>query len=216
MNKKSLQQQRGEARTKLPQRAQVEMQFLSLDQWLDPDHRVRMVWQYVESLDLTELYQSIKATRDNVGRDAIDPQILFALWLFGTIEGTLSARRIDELTRRDIAYMWICGGVSVNYHRLSDFRAQHGERSCDGIRLSRAGTREEHQVAESGPDAAAVLADMAERATGHAAELERLLHRLGVGRLGFGEGGYDENGCACDERREDAPSGPPKAAAANM
>jgi transposase len=124
---KSLQQQRGEARTKLPERSQVEMQFLSLDQWLGQDHRVRIVWQYVESLDLTELYQSIKATRDNVGRDAIDPRILFALLLFATIEGLDSARRIDELTRRDIPYMWICGGVSVNYHRLSDFRTEHGE-----------------------------------------------------------------------------------------
>jgi len=127
MNQKSIQQQRGDARTKLPQRAQIEMQFLSLDQWLDGEHRVRIVWQYVESLDLSEFYQSIKATRDNVGRDAIDPRILFALLLFGAIEGITSARRIDELTRRDIAYMWICGGVSVNYHRLSDFRAQHGE-----------------------------------------------------------------------------------------
>jgi transposase len=126
--KKSLQQQRGNARTKLPERSQVEMQFLSLDQWLDPDHRVRIVWQYVESLDLSEFYQPIKATRDHVGRDPIDPRILFALLLFGALEGTTSARRIDELTRRDIAYMWLCGGVSVNYHRLSDFRAQHGER----------------------------------------------------------------------------------------
>ena len=88
---------------------------------------MRIVWQYVESLDLTELYQSIKATRDNVGRDAIDPRILFALLLFATIEGLSSARRIDELTRRDIPYMWICGGVSVNHHRVSDFRTQHGE-----------------------------------------------------------------------------------------
>jgi len=89
--KKSIRQQRGAARTKLPERSQVEMQFLSLDQWLDPDHRVRIVWQYVESLDLTELYQSIKATHHNVGRDAIDPRILFALWLFATIEGITSA-----------------------------------------------------------------------------------------------------------------------------
>jgi transposase len=124
---KSTRQQRGEARTKTPERSQVEMQFLSLDQWLDSDHRVRVIWQYVESLDLTELYQSIKATQHHVGRDAIDPRILFALWLFATIEGQSSARRIDELTRRDIAYLWICGGVSVNYHRLSDFRAQHGD-----------------------------------------------------------------------------------------
>jgi len=124
---KSPQQQRGDARTKIPERSQVEMQFLSLDQWLDQDHRVRVVWQYVESLDLTELYQSIRATRHEVGRDAIDPRILFALWLFATIEGQSSARRLDELTRRDIPYMWICGGVSVNYHRLSDFRTQYGE-----------------------------------------------------------------------------------------
>lgn len=125
--KKSHQQQRGDARTKLPQRRQIQMQMLSLDQWLDADHRVRVVWQYVESLDLTELYQAIKATRGNVGRDAIDPRILFALWLFATIEGIGSARRLAELAERDIPYLWICGGVSVNHHRLSDFRVEHGE-----------------------------------------------------------------------------------------
>jgi transposase len=103
------------------------MQLLSLDQWLDADHRVRIVWQYVDSLDLSELYESIQAVEGGVGRDAIDPRILFALWLFATLEGVASARRIDELTRRDIPYMWICGGVSVNYHRLSDFRVAHGD-----------------------------------------------------------------------------------------
>ena len=119
--------QRGQARTKLPHRTQVEMQMLSLDQWLDADHRVRIVWQYVESLDLSELYQSIRATEGTVGRDAIDPRILFALWLFATLEGKTSARALAELTRRDIPYMWICGGVSVNYHRLRDFRVEHGD-----------------------------------------------------------------------------------------
>jgi transposase len=103
------------------------MQMLSLDQWLDADHRVRIVWQYVDSLDLSELYEPIQATQGNVGRDAIDPRILFALWLFATLEGVTSARRIAELSERDIPYMWICGGVSVNYHRLSDFRVDHGE-----------------------------------------------------------------------------------------
>jgi transposase len=103
------------------------MQLLSLDQWLDAEHRVRTVWQYVESLDLSELYASIKAVEGHVGRDAIDPRILFALWLFGTLEGESSARRLAELTTRDIAYLWICGGVSVNHHGLSDFRAAHGE-----------------------------------------------------------------------------------------
>lgn len=119
--------QRGQARTKRPERTQVEMQLLSLDQWLEADHRVRYVWQYVQSLDLSELYDRIKAVRGNTGRDPIDPQILFALWLFATIEGVSSARRLDALSKRDIAYMWICGGVSVNYHTLADFRVENGE-----------------------------------------------------------------------------------------
>jgi transposase len=103
------------------------MQLLSLDQWLGADQRVRIVWQYVDSLDLSELYAPIKATVDNVGRNPIDPRILFALWLFATLDGISSARKIHELTGRDIAYMWICGGVSINHRRISEFRADHGE-----------------------------------------------------------------------------------------
>lgn len=119
--------QRGEARTKRPRRDQVEMQFFSLDQLLDKEHRARIVWEYAESVDLSELYGRIKAVEGEVGRDAIDPRILFALWLLATIEGLTSARRLADLTERDIPYMWICGGVSVNYHRLSDFRTDHGD-----------------------------------------------------------------------------------------
>ena len=103
------------------------MRFLALDQWLDEEHRVRTVWQYVEALDLRPLYQAIKATEDNVGRTPIDPRMLFALWLFATLEGVTSARRLAELCTRDIAYLWICGGVSVNHHTLSDFRVDHGD-----------------------------------------------------------------------------------------
>jgi transposase len=125
--KKTPREQRGLARVKLPERRQVEMQFLSLDQWLDKNHRARVVWQYAETIDLSDLYAGINATEGNVGRNAIDPRILFALWLFATLEGCTSARRLADLTTRDIPYMWLCGGVSVNYHRLSDFRVEHGE-----------------------------------------------------------------------------------------
>lgn len=124
---KTPREQRGRARVKTAERTQVEMQFLSLDQWLDKGHRARIVWQYAESVDLTELYDRIKATDDSAGRDPIDPRILFALWLLATIEGFTSARRLADLTTRDIPYMWICGGVSVNYHRMSDFRVDHGD-----------------------------------------------------------------------------------------
>lgn len=34
-----------------------------------------------------------------------------------------SGREVARLTREHDAYRWICGGVSVNYHALNDFRA---------------------------------------------------------------------------------------------
>lgn len=124
---KSKLEQRGHARVKLPQRHQIEMHLFSLDQMIREDHLVRTVVRYVDSLDLTELYEGIQSTTGNVGRDAIDPRILFSLWLFATLEGENSGRRIAALTERDLAYMWICGGVSVNYHTVCDFRTEHGE-----------------------------------------------------------------------------------------
>ena len=125
--KQSNRAQRGNARVKLPERHQVEMQLMSLDQMVRGDAFVRTVVKYVDSLDLSELYCRIKATSDHVGRAPIDPRILFSLWLFATLEGINSGRKIAKLTERDVAYMWICGGVSVNYHTVCDFRKDHGE-----------------------------------------------------------------------------------------
>ncbi len=127
MNKKSPREQRGRARVKLAGRNQVEMQLMSLDQMIREDDMVRTVVRYVDTLDLSELYAKINATHDSAGRNAIDPRILFALWLFATLEGVGSARKLDTLTTRDVAYRWICGRVSVNYHTLADFRTEHSE-----------------------------------------------------------------------------------------
>jgi transposase len=33
---------------------------------------------------------------------------------------------VAELCVNHLAYIWLCGGVSMNYHTLSDFRTQHG------------------------------------------------------------------------------------------
>lgn len=118
---------RAAVRVSVPQRHQVQWRPHALDELVPSDHRVRLVWQYVDSMDLSVLYARIRAVPGEVGRNAIDPRILLALWLFATIEGVSSARRLEELCERDLAYMWICGEVGVNYHTLSDFRSQNAE-----------------------------------------------------------------------------------------
>ena len=118
---------KSQARFKRAERKQIEWRPLALDQLLPADHRARVVWRYVESLNLEPLYAQIKAVEGGVGRDGTDPRILMTLWMFATIEGISSARQVDRLCARDLAYLWICGGVGVNYHMLSDFRTNHAE-----------------------------------------------------------------------------------------
>jgi transposase len=111
-------------RLRRPERAQGQMRTESLDQLLPPDHEVRVLWDYVSSVDITPLLASIKAVAGEVGRDATDPRLLLGLWLYATFEGIGSARQLNKLCQNHLAYQWLCGGVSMNYHTLADFRSQ--------------------------------------------------------------------------------------------
>jgi transposase len=103
-------------------RTQIELTPTDLEALLPAGHAARLVWRFVEGLDLAAFYATIKAREGGAGRPAIDPKILIALWLYATIDGVGSARELDRLCYRHDAYRWIRGGVSVNYHTLSDFR----------------------------------------------------------------------------------------------
>lgn len=114
----------GVPRLRRPEREQGEMRLASLDQLLPGDHMVRIVWDYVSGVDIGPLLQQIKAVPGEPGRDATDPRLLLALWLYATIDGVGSARTLDALCGQHLAYQWLCGGVSLNYHTLADFRSQ--------------------------------------------------------------------------------------------
>jgi transposase len=92
-----------------------------LDQIIEPDHPARCVWQFTEGLDLSALYDRIRAREHTRGRSPIDPRILVTLWLYAILYGVISARRLAELCEHHNAFQWLAGGVSVNHHTLSDF-----------------------------------------------------------------------------------------------
>ncbi|MGA9210550.1 MAG: IS1182 family transposase [Terriglobales bacterium] len=108
-------------------RNQIEFQECSLDELLPEEHEARIVWAYVSDLDLTELHQRIQAVEGGPGQAPADPRILLALWLYATLRGVGSARELNRLCEHHAAYRWLCGGVSMNYHTLADFRTQHVE-----------------------------------------------------------------------------------------
>jgi transposase len=114
-----------EARFIRADRVQTRWDFIDLEALLPSDHRARIVMDFVESLDLSALYEAIGAREGEPGRPPPDPAVLLALWLYATLEGVGSARQLDRLVQSDLAYRWIAGGVPLNYHGLADFRVAH-------------------------------------------------------------------------------------------
>lgn len=114
-----------EARVLRPVRNQLQWVPRDLEAAVPPEHQVRAIWDLVERLDLSAFYADIQAVLDRPGRPTTDPQVLLGLWLLATVEGVGSARRLARLCAEHDAYRWLCGGVPINYHMLSDFRVAH-------------------------------------------------------------------------------------------
>lgn len=143
------------ARVLMPNRKQMELRASDLESLLPEGHRARLVWAYVERQDLKGFYRGIRAVEGGVGRAAIAPEILLALWLYATVDGVGSAREIARLTEAHDAYRWLCGGVQVNHHTVSDFRKDHGEALDELLTVSvaslmAAGVVKLKQVAQDG------------------------------------------------------------------
>jgi transposase len=103
-----------------------------LENLLSADHLARLIWEAVTQLDLTAFYESIVVVEGGPGQAATDPQILVALWTYATSQGVTSARDLNDLCVEHLAYIWLCGGVPMNYHTLSDFRVKHRQ-ALDGL-----------------------------------------------------------------------------------
>jgi transposase len=115
-------EERGRPRLQRPRREQITLRPSDLESLVAPEHRARLVWAFVDGLDLAAFHARIKAVEGHSGRPPIDPAILVSLWLYATLEGVGSARALERLCDEHDAYRWICGGVGVNYHTLADFR----------------------------------------------------------------------------------------------
>ena len=116
----------GRPRMREPERRQVALRAVDLDSLLAADHPARVIWAYVERLDLSVLEDAIEAREHTPGQAPPSPHLLVALWLYATSQGVGSARALARLCESEDAYRWLCGGVNVNYHGLSDFRTAHG------------------------------------------------------------------------------------------
>ena len=112
----------GGPRLRRPERHQMILSPGSLDTLLPADHPARLVEAFVSRLDVSRLREAIKSREGGPGHPAVDPAVLITLWLYATVDGIGSARELARLCELSLPYQWICGGVSLNHHTLSDAR----------------------------------------------------------------------------------------------
>jgi transposase len=120
-----MEQKEAAVRLRIPQRCQLGWVAQCVEDLVESDHEVRLVMSVVEKLDMSEFYAPIKAREGSAGRDATDPRLLVALWLYACIRGFGSARELERQCEESAPFRWLCGGVTVNHRILSEFRVDH-------------------------------------------------------------------------------------------
>jgi transposase len=123
---------KGAPRMRLADRSQVGMQFCAIDELVPLDHPVRTIWDAVCAMDLSQFESPIGSREFCEGRPANDVRVMVGLWLWGAVNNVARGRELERLCERDVTFKWMCGGLSMNYHTLNDFRVGH-QAGLDGL-----------------------------------------------------------------------------------
>jgi transposase len=118
---------RPQVRTREPFRRQAVIRFEMPEDTLPKDHRARLLWRIVETLDLSLFTKDAKAVEGRQGRALMSIRMLLTLWVYAISEGMGSAREIARKITTDDAFRWIVGEEHVGHAKLSEFRVGHRE-----------------------------------------------------------------------------------------
>jgi transposase len=110
-----------------PKRSQGVIRFEIPDDALPDDHRARLLWRVLHTLDLSAFSAQAKAVEGRAGREVLSSAMLLTLWLYALSSGIGSAREVARRTLSDDAFRWIVGDQKVSHTTLSAFRVEHGE-----------------------------------------------------------------------------------------
>ena len=91
---------------------------VSLDEALPVNHLARFVVDIVTQLDLSRLYASYAPQ----GGEAIAPEVLLALLLYGYAVGVFSSRKIEKATHEHLAFRYVAGGLHPDHDTIANFR----------------------------------------------------------------------------------------------
>lgn len=112
-----------EVKKRIANRCQGMILPPSIDEYVGPRHRVRVIVEVVEQLDLSGFHVGEAAE----GRPAYPPEILVSLVFYAFSVGVFSAREMERRCQTDCAFMFATAGERPSHRSISRFRALHQE-----------------------------------------------------------------------------------------
>ena len=104
---------------------QIYYQFklpLNIDCIIPEDDSVRLLSQFVEGMDLNDLYAAYSRIKENQAT----PRQLLKVMIYGYMNHRYSSREIESSCRRDINFMFLLEGAPVPDHAtIARFRSLH-------------------------------------------------------------------------------------------
>lgn len=93
---------------------------LNLETMIPVDDSVRLLSQFVEAMDLTDLYSTYERI------NSLSPRTLLKIVLYSYMNGDYSSRSMELNCRRDINFMYLLEGAQVPDHAtFARFRSIH-------------------------------------------------------------------------------------------
>ncbi|MCM1142179.1 MAG: IS1182 family transposase [Muribaculum sp.] len=100
-----------------------------MDELVPENHMVRVVDEVIDRLDISE----ILSTYSGGANSAFNPAMMLKVLVFAYLSNVYSSRRIEELLKRDIYFMWLSGMARPNYRTINFYRGKRLKEGFDPV-----------------------------------------------------------------------------------
>lgn len=91
-----------------------------LDELIEKEHPVRIINEVLNQLDIGSIHKQYKGG----GTSSYHPRMLLKVLVYAYICNEYSSRRIEQLLKRDILFMWLAGMSTPDHNTINRFRSQ--------------------------------------------------------------------------------------------
>lgn len=101
----------------------------SLDELVPENHMVRVVDAVIDRLDISDILSTYRGG----GNSAFNPKMMLKVLVFAYLSNVYSSRRIEELLRRDIYFMWLAGMKRPDFRTINYYRGKRLKEGFDTV-----------------------------------------------------------------------------------